>query len=188
MYQWRIENAWGVWMMVVQYIWVVFCQISSAVLLITDGYVEDDPLRSPNAQFSGFIPARALKTPSCLHRADTLPAHCERLSYSPHLSRDFLTGLRVRDKSCSSMYWISWRTFEALMENIFIYCCNSKRKCLQIHVYVILFSCFSTWNSSPKFVRTFHINPVMHNINKCLQCCISFGTSANIYRITCHNI
>jgi hypothetical protein len=47
-----------------------------------------------------------------------------------------------------------------LMSTQYSFSYNSQIKCFWTHVNIDIFSCFGIWNSCPKFIRTFQLQPV----------------------------
>jgi hypothetical protein len=115
--------------------------------------------------FSGFLPVRVLKSPCVFishpqHR-DPSPMRYENLSDYLQLPQYLWTGIVVHAKTHPVVYWMSWRTFWALIVNTSFQCCNSERNSLWTHICMNLFSHFDTRIPSPKFVHTFQIHPVI---------------------------
>jgi hypothetical protein len=103
---------------------------------------------------------------------DTSPAHCEFLSDCPQLFRDLWTGSTVQDKTCPSMYWISRRTFWALLVSAFFQCCNSEIKHLKAHVYTtpVLFFWYVAFNPKvcPHISDSSYIAFILVNMSLCV--------------------
>jgi hypothetical protein len=59
MYQWQSQHECGTCMMVLRHILAVLCEMFSVTPVMTNGYVEEDPLYRLNArrfESSGFLP------------------------------------------------------------------------------------------------------------------------------------
>lgn len=97
---------------------------------------------------TGFMSVGALRThcvfTSSVQQRDNSPAHCECLSDYHQIFRDLWTCSTVHDKTCPSVYRIS---FWALLTNASFQCCNWKGSGCG-HIF--------TWTRSLVLVRGAH--------------------------------
>jgi hypothetical protein len=117
MYHWQSEHECGTCMMVLRHILAVLCEMFSVTCIMSEGQVEEDPLRGLQDHptwilwiFTCGAPRNRCIFSSFWQQTDTSPSHCGCLSDYPQLPRHLWTDVAVHDET-------SWLLLK-LMENI----------------------------------------------------------------------
>jgi hypothetical protein len=113
-YHWKSQHECGTCMMVLRHILTVLCEMFTITRIMTDGYVEENPLHSlhaPRRIWILWIFTCGTQTQHLL----TTKRHSGCLSDYPQLPRHLWTDAALPDETCRGVHWISWGTFWALI-------------------------------------------------------------------------
>jgi hypothetical protein len=87
---------------------------------------------------------------------------CRTTCNYPNIFEQMLQSMMRSVKVCTEYHG---GHFEHLLQ-MYSFSYNSQIKCFQTHIDMDIFSSFGIWNSWPKFVRTFQLNPVYEKVKK----------------------
>jgi hypothetical protein len=127
---------------------------------------------------SGFVPVTTPRHPcvciSCWQRTGISPLHCGCLADYPQRSRRLRADAAVHDETWWCVYWISWRTFWALIIYIYSFSYNSQKKCFRTHVdidisFLVLVRGTRAQNLFSHFSYTLYIYFGSHSSTVCME-------------------